>query len=165
MDNPRIIIKRTKEELRRYNVFSAIDRRPLRKILQYLGPALGLVQVGIYFFWVQNAVNLMIGAFLALYPFIIRYSVIRASDQSFERNNLQDYEVIVTFNDDNFISETDIVCQKIMYSEIYKVFNRKEDIILYLNRHSGLFISKNAYDEATVKKILETLHKAVPEKF
>ena len=165
MDNPRIVIKRTKEELRRYNIFSAIDRRPLRKILQYVGPLFGLVQVGIYIFWVPNLLNLVIGAFLALYPFIIRFSVIRASDQNFDRNNLQDYEVIVTFNEDNFISETDIVCQKIMYSEIFRVFNRKDEVILYLNRYSGLYISKAAYDEHTMNRILELLKQSIPEKF
>ncbi len=165
MDNPKIIIKRTKEELRRYNIFSAIDRRPLRKILQYAGPLLGLGQVGIYFFWVPNPVNLLIGAFLALYPFIIRYSVIRASDQSFVQNNLEDYEVAVTFNEDNFISETEFVCQKIMYSEIFRVFNRKSDIILYLDRYSGLFISKLAYDKETIDRITHILLEKIPEKF
>lgn len=165
MDNPKILIKRTKEDLRRYNIFSAIDRRPLRKILNYAGPMLGLVQVGIYIFWVPSPVNLIIGAFLALYPLIIRFSVIRASDQSFEHNNLQDYEVYVTFNEDNFISETDIVCQKIMYDEVYRVFNRKDDIILYLNKYSGLFISKKAYDEETIKRIIKVLYNAIPDKF
>ncbi|AIO18154.1 hypothetical protein KQ51_00252 [Candidatus Izimaplasma bacterium HR1] len=165
MDNPRITIKRTKEELRRYNIFSAIERRPLRRILQYLGPLLGLVQVGIYIFWVPNTLNLVIGAFLALYPFVIRYSVIRASDKNFDRNNLQDYEVYVTFNEDNFISETDVVCQKIMYSEIFKVYNRKEDIILFLNRYSGLYISKSAYDEHIVTRIIELIQQSIPEKF
>jgi hypothetical protein len=165
MDNPKIIIRRTKEELRRYNVFSAIDRRPMRKILQFAGPALGLLQLGIYFFWVPNTVNLFIGAFLAIYPFIIRYSVIRASDRNYDANNLEDYEVTVTFNEDNFISETDVVCQKIMYSEIFRVFDRKEDIILYLNRYSGLYISKLAYDEHTVDNILSILKRIVPEKF
>lgn len=165
MDNPKIRIQRTKEELRRYNLFSAIERRPLRKILKYLGPLLGLAQLAIYFFWVQNPANLMIGALLAFYPLITRYSVIRASDQAFERNNLQDYEIFITFNEDNFISETDIVCQKIMYSEVFRVFNRKNDIILYLDKYSGLYISKEPYDEQTINQILDIIRNAIPEKF
>jgi len=165
MDNPRIVIKRTKEELRRYNIFSAIDNKPFRRILQFAGPALGLVELGIYIFWIPNIVNLIVGAFLMFYPFIIRRSVIKASDQNYDANNMQDYEIIVTFNEDNFISETDIVCQKIMYSEIFKIYNRKEDIILYLNKYSGLFLSKSAYSEDTIAKIIELLQQAIPEKF
>ncbi len=165
MDNPKILIKRSKEELRRYNLFSAIEQRPIRRILNFAGPFLGLLQFAIYILWVPNPINLLIGVFLTLYPFIIRFSVIRASDRAFEQGKLQDYEVYITFNEDNFISETDVVCQKIMYPEVYKVFNRRDDLIIYIGKYSGLYISKASYSEDTVTRIIDILKKAIPEKF
>ena len=165
MDNPKIIIKRTKEELRRYNLFSSIDRSPFRKTLQFLAPVLGVVQLVIYFFWIPSLANLIIGAFLIVYPFIIRRSIKKASDQNYDSNNLEDYEVTITFNGDNFISETDTICQKVMYSEIYKIYIRRTDIILFLNRESGLFLSRDAYSEETINTIISILKDSVPDKF
>lgn len=165
MDNPIIKIRRTKEELRKYNVFSAIEMRPIRRMFQYAGPILGIMQLVIYYFWVQSTANLLIGAFLAIYPFLTRYSIIRASDQSYDRNNLGDYELTVSFNEDSFISETDVVCQKFMYRDVYKVYNRKDDLIVFLDKYSGLYISKKPYEKETIDNIVKLLIDAIPEKF
>lgn len=164
MENPTIIIKRTKEELRTYNLFSAIIRRPFRRTLQFIIPALGLLQISIYIFWVRSPLNLAIGAFLIIYPFLTRYQILRASDQSYERNNLQDYEINITFNEDNFTTENELLCQKLMFDEMYQVYVRKEDIILYVSKNSGLYISRASYDEKVINQILTILENAIPEK-
>lgn len=156
MNNPTLVIKRTKEELRRYNIFNMIDRNAFMRLMQFMGPLFGLGQI-IVFFITSDYILLVLGIFLIIYPLFIRRIVRRSSDRAYDQNNLQDFEVNITFNDDHFILFNDEVKEVVQYSEIFAVYNQKLDLYIFLDKRSGITLAKDKYDEAVLDRVLELL--------
>lgn len=163
MDHPTIIIKRTKEDLRRYNLFTSIGRKPMRKYVQYFGPVIGIVMMVLFFLYDDSA-YLAFGVFFIVYPFFTRYTIIKSSDISYRANNLEEFSLSITFTKDSFQTVTEEEPQVIKYSDIYRIYNRKTDLYIYINRLSGLYINKLAYDEETISQIITLLMEAIPTK-
>lgn len=163
MEQTTITIKRTKEDLRRYNLFTSIGRKPMRKYLQYFGPIIGVIMM-ILFFLYNDSAYLAFGVFFIIYPFFTRYTIIKSSDISYRANDLEEFSLRITFNETSFQTITEDDPQIILYSDIYKIYDRKSDLYIYINRLSGLYINKLAYDEKTINQILKLVKVAIPNK-
>jgi hypothetical protein len=163
MNYPTLLIKRTKEELRRYNVFNMIERNAFLRIMQVLGPMFGVTQI-VFFFLTNDYLLLILGIFLVAYPFFTRYMIYRSSDRAYIQNNLGDFEVQITFYEDRFVIETTEENQAIYYNEIYRVYNRKQDIFIFLDKQSGLTLAKDQYDEEIINRVLELLETGTENK-
>ncbi len=165
MEYPSIRIKRTKEELQKYNMFSNIYRSKFRTIVFFTTPFFGLAQVFIYFFVSPSFLLLLLALFLISYPFMMLRAIKKSSDVSYESNNLADYEIKLTFKEDHILTEQGSDSSELRYIDFYSVYNRKQEIIIYITKQSGLYLSKSAYDEETVANILAVLHEKVPGLF
>lgn len=163
MENQTIKINRTKEELRIYNVFSAIERRPLRRAMEYIGPVLGVILVVLFVIF-KDIILLIVGLFFGLYPFMMRRTIRRSSDLSFDANNLKDYEINITFSKDYFSTSTSDAVQKILYNDLFRVYFRENDIVLYVSKFSGLYINKLTLTDEEVANISSFLQNAIPDK-
>jgi len=163
MENNSIVINRTKEELRRYSVFSAIERRPLRKLMEYLGPLLGVALI-VFFVIYSDILFLIMGLFLGFYPFMLRRMIKKSSDLSFDKNNLNNFEITISFNKDSFSTLSGDASQEIKYDDLFRIYSREKDMIIYISKFSGLYINKESYSEEVVSTIMSLIETAVPDK-
>jgi|LGOV01.1.fsa_nt_gb hypothetical protein len=163
MDNPTIKIKRTKEELRTYNIFSSILRRPIRRLLEYIGPVMGVVFI-VLFFTSNSVIFILIGLFLGAYPYMLRRTVKRYSDISYDSNNQGDNEITLTFSKYSFTSSIGETIQDIGYNSLYCIYQREKDMIIYLTQFSGIYISKASYSEEVIQRINSLIETAIPDK-
>ena len=163
MENQSIIIKRTKDELRRYNVFSTIERRPLRKAMEYIGPITGLIFI-ILFLLFSNIVFLVIGLFFALYPLMLRRMIMKFSDLSYDSNSLSRFEIDIAFNETGFSTSSGDLTKDIQYDDLFLIYIREKDMIIYITKFSGLYINKDSYSEEVISNIVSLIKNAVPDK-
>ena len=157
MNNPTLLIKRSKEDLRRFNIFHNVERHIVMRVMTYLGPMFGISQMIIFTFIIRDYLYLAIGVFLLIYPFFIRRTIRNSSDQSFEQNNIGELEIKMTFNDDEFVIENDTNSKAIKYSDIFKIYNKRQDIFIYLDKQTGLSITKEYFEPEVIERILELL--------
>ena len=143
MENPTITIKRTKEELRTYNIFSAIERRPFRRVMEYVGPLMGVGSAVIFVIF-SDPVFLILGLFLGFYSFMMRRTIKKSSDQSYDTNNLGDIEITMTFSKDSFLTSFGEESKDIEYESLFRVYIRENDMIIYVSKFSGLYINKKS---------------------
>jgi len=163
MENLTITFKRTKEELRTYSIFSAIDRKPFRKRMEYIGPIMGIVffVLAIIFF---NPIFLILGIFLSLFSYMMRRTVKKSSDLIYDKQNLGDIEITMTFNEDGFLTSFGGESRDITYDSLSSVYIRNKDIIIYVSKYSGLYINKESQNEETISQITQLLTTAIPDK-
>lgn len=163
MESTTIEINRTKEELKRYSIFSAIERRPFRRAMEYVGPILGVILIGLFFI-LPDVIFLLLGVFLTVYPFMLRRMVTKSSNSSYDKNNLKDYKINITFNKDSFSTTSSDTTQDIKYSDIFRVYIREKDMIIYVSKFSGLYINRESYSDEVINIIISLLKTAVSDK-
>lgn len=163
MESTKIVINRTKEDLKRYNIFSAIERRPVRKIMEYLGPILGVIFLVLFVIFF-DVIFLLIGLFLGFYPFMLRRMITKSSNSSYDVNNLKDYEINIEFTEDSFSTSSGDSNQVIQYSDLFLVYVREKDLIIYVSKFSGLYINRESYSEDVTKKIISLIETVIPDK-
>ena len=165
MEYPTIIIQRTKEDLRKYKIFSSIKRKSFRRIVYYMSPVFGVPLLILFLFYYRAFLFFIVGTFLIVYPLMIRFSISKLSDSSYEVNKIGEQKIKVSFLKDSFTLSIQDKSNEFAYSLLKDIYNTEDEIVLFLQGQGGLYISKHKYEDEVIDQIITVLQSAAAEKF